>query len=107
MTSGVGVRVPGTSNSRTIVGSGSARHRSVGRVRRRVNTNDTGSSPGSGIAGGRTTSIVGSSPTSISANPTAARAGPIVGSGATTDSIVIVTVLGPVVGSISMRWPSQ
>ncbi len=56
--------------------------------------------------GGRTTSIVGPSPKSTSEKPTAADAGPRVGSGTTTPSMVIVTVEGPVVGSRSTRWPS-
>ena len=48
--------------------------------------------------GGRTTSIVGPSPKSTSEKPTAAEAGPRVGSGTTTPSMVIVTVDGPDVG---------
>ena len=45
--------------------------------------------------GGRTTSIVGPSPKSTSEKPTAAEAGPRVGSATTTPSMVIVTVEGP------------
>ncbi len=99
----------GSSSSRTIVGSGSLRQRSLGRVRSRVKTNDTGVvSPAAARAvaaslGGRTTSAVGPSPVPISANPTAASAGPGDGSGTTTLSIVMVTVLAAVVGTMSTR----
>ena len=110
MIAGTNERSLGSSISRTIAGSGSERHRSLERVRRRVSTNDTGASPAAAMAstasaGGRTTSTVGSRPVPISAKPTAASAGPSVRSGTTTDSIVIVTVLGPLVGSMSTRCP--
>ena len=64
VTAGSRVRAAGSSTSRTIVGSGSERHRSVGRVRSRVSTNDTGASPAARSAatasdGGFTTSSVG------------------------------------------------
>ena len=111
MTSGVERRVVRAARSR---GPSPARDRSasgrVGRVRSRVSTNDTGTRrrrrSRDASAGGRTTSTVGPRPVSTSAKPTAASAGPIVGSGTTTQSMVIVTVLGPVVGSMSTRWPS-
>ena len=90
-------RVVGSSISRTIVGSGSERQRSVGLVRRRVSTKETGVSPAAATTaaasdGGLTISIVGPSPVSISAKPTAASAGPIgVPPGTTTSSMVIET----------------
>ena len=99
-------RRSGTVISRTSAGSGSERHRSLGRVRSRVSTYDTGTVASAASAGGSTTSTVGSSPVSTSAKPTAESAGPSVGSGTTTLSMVIVTVLGPDVGSMSIRWPS-
>ena len=112
VTVGVNACSAGTVISRTMAASGSERQRSVGRVRRRVSTYVTGVAvPPEVIAlvtttGGRTTSIVGPSPKSTSEKPTAADAGPRVGSGTTTPSMVIVTVDGPEVGSRSTRWPS-
>ena len=67
MISGVNELSVETSKRRTIVGSGSERQRSVGRVRSRVKTYDTGVPSAAAAAavaslGGSTTSSVGAEP---------------------------------------------
>lgn len=115
-TAGVSVRAAGSSNSRTSVGSGSSRQRSMGSVRNLETASVSGvavSTAASPSLGTRTTSTVGGSWVMISAKPTPVTAEAVPAVPPPTASIAMSIVVAPSGRSIncaagviesSVRW---